>query len=289
LIFLDIILEVVKAHRWSGNLEPLKSCFKGCIITNFKRKTNTWLNFHLNGNGTEWIEKDIPTPTYLEHLNKGYIIAYCLNGFFGTQKGSIYLNDIIARFILTFADLEPYRVKEEPNIKPAGHYSKKIYKLKELQALKSLNNKRLIPTRAEQYHDYTFWAIKLFCEDLIKSQGIATYQQLEDFAYSNFEKECSTLRAKCRSIFNWYEVRDFKISGYKRKMTKKEYEMTRRERALENNRIRKERAKLKVLDATTGLMQNNYKKVNGSWNISKIAKELNMSVNTVKKYINKQG
>jgi len=279
-------LEIVKAHYWSAILEPYNLCFKECIIANITRKSNTWLNFHLNGNGTEWIDKDLPTPTYLEHLNRGYIIAYALNGFFSTQKGTMYLNDIIARFMITFADLEPYRVREEPKIKTVGHYSKKIYKLKELQALKSLANKRLIPGRAEQYHDFTFWAIKLFCEDLIKSQGLATYQQLEDFAYSNFEKERSTLRAKCRSIFNWYEVRNWKISGYKRKMSKEEYEMTRTERAKANTKLRAERAKLKVLDATTGLLQNEFKKVNGTWNISKIAKELNMSVNTVKKYIN---
>jgi len=261
---------------------------KGHIITHISKKTNTWLNFHLNGNGTEWIEQELPTPTYLEHLNKGYIIAYCLNGFFGTQKGSIYLNDIIARFILTFADLEPYRVKEQPNIKPAGHYSKKIYKLKELQALKSLSNKRLIPTRAEQYHDFTFWAIKLYCEDLIKSQGIATYQQLEDFAYSNFEKECSTLRAKCRSIFNWYEIRNFKINGYKKK-DQGEVMATRQEHIKKVHEQRAERTQLRIKNLTTGLKRDEFKKVNGTWNITKIAKELNMGRDTIKKYINQQG
>jgi len=237
----------------------------------------------MNGNGTEWVDEDLPIPTYLEHFNRGYLIAYCINGFFGTQKGTIYLNDIIARFMITFANLEPHRVKEKPNIKKAGHYSKKIYKLKELQALKSLNNKRLIPSRAEQYHDFTFWAIKLFCEDLIKQQGIVSYQQLEDFAYSNFEKERSTLRAKCRSIYNYYFNRDFKISGYKKK-DKEEVMATRIEHIKKVHKKRTEKTKLRIKNLTTGLMKNEFKKVNGTWNISKIARELNMSVNTIKKY-----
>lgn len=263
------------------------SCFKESIIAHIERKSNTWLSFHLNGNGTEWIDADLPTPTYLQHWNKGYLISYLIKGFFPKAKGTEYLNDVIARFMLTFKDLEPYRVREEPNIKPAGHYSKKIYKLKELNSLKSLSNHKLIPTRAEQYHDFTFWAIKLYCEDLIKSQGVPTYYQLQDFAFRNFDgKEKSTLRAKCRSIYNWYELRNFKLNGYKRKMTKEQYEMTRTERALLNTKIRSEKAELKVKDATTGLLQNEYKKKNGTWNISKLANELKMSVNTVKKYIN---
>jgi Fic family protein len=51
------------------------------------------------------------------------------------------------------------------------------------------------------------------------------------------------------------------------------------------HQTRTEKTKLKVLNATTGLMQNEYKKKNGTWNITKIAKELKMSINTVKKYI----
>lgn len=104
---------------------------------------------------------------------------------------------------------------------------------------------------------------------------------------SNFEtKEKSTLRAKCRSVWNWYEERDFKLSGYKRKMTKEQYIMTRTERAISNHKAMTEKSRLRILDATTGLLQEEYKKVNGTWNVSKIAKELNMSVNTVKKYLN---
>lgn len=183
------------------------------------------------------------------------------------------------------------RIKEKLIFKDAGHYHNKIYKLKELQALKSLSRKKLIPERAESFHDFVFWAIKLFCEDIIKTQGLAAYEQLENFALGNFSsKETSTLRAKCRSIWNWYEQRDWQLSGYKRKYNSKkqlkELQMTRTERALENNKLRTKKAKLKILDATTGLLKEEYKKVNGSWNISKMAKELNMARDTIKKYIN---
>ena len=245
--------------------------------------------FHFTGNGTEWIDEGLPTPTYLEHLNKGYLIAWAIDGYFGTQQGTQYLNDIIARVLITFKDLKPKRQLYKPKVDSASHYLPKIYKLQELQNLKSLRKHIKAPSRADSFEDHTFWAIKLYCEDLIRKQGLAAYSQLEDFAYSNFTKDRSTLRAKCRSIFNYYEKRDWKLSqGYKRKFkdNDKGLKMTREERARTNTKAREERAKAKVINAITGLMSETYKKLNGKWNISKIAKDTNLHRNTVHKHLN---
>jgi len=252
-----------------------------------KESQSYWLQFQLNGNGTEWIDEELPIPSYHEIIHKGYILAYAIDGFFGTKNGSEYLNDIIARFLLTFKDLKPYRVKEKPFISDAGIYYPKIYKLKELQSLKSLKNNKLPSQRADNYEDYTFWAIKFYCEDLIKSQGIPTADQLISFAYSNFEhKEQSTLKAKCRSIWNWYEKRNFTIpEPYKKKYTKEEYEMTRQERALLNAKAAEEKARKKVINCITGLMAADYKKKSGSWHIGKIAKDTNLTEKTVSKHL----
>ena len=249
-----------------------------------------WIQFHLQGNGTEWIDYDLPTPSYQEIINRGYILAYALDGHFGTQNGSEYLNDIIARFLLTFRDLKPTRIKSKPTIDARGHYYPKIYKLRELQALKSLANNKLPRARADSFEDFTFWAIKFYCEDLIRSQGIATSEQLIDFALGNFEnKESSTLKAKCRSVWNWYEQRDWKLSEpYKRKYkdNDKGLLLTRQERALSNAREREEKARNKVINIVTGLMAEIYKKKNGSWHISKIAEDTNLTRKTVAKHLN---
>ena len=242
--------------------------------------------FHFIGNGTEWIDQGLPTPTYLEHINKGYLIAWAIEGYFGTTKGTEYLNDIIARVLITFKDLKPKRLTYKPKIESASHYFPKIYKLKELQELKSIKNKIKAPTRADNFDDHVFWSIKLYCEDLIRSQGLPTFSQLEDFAYSNFDhKDKSTLRAKCRSIFNWYEATDWKLPYKRKTKTAEELKMTRQERAIANTKAREAKAKAKVVNAVTGLMSETYKKKSGAWHIGNIAKDTNLDRKTVSKYL----
>jgi len=242
----------------------------------------------LSGNGTEWIDKDLPIPTYQEIVNRGYILAYAIDGYFGTQEATQYLNDIIARFLLTFRDFSPHRLREKPLIADAGHYYPKIYKLKELQSLKSLTNKTLPRAAADSFDDHVFWAIKFYCEDLIRSQGIPTADQLIEFALNNFEdKERSTLRAKCRSVWHWYEQREWQIpEPYKRKTKDdQELQVTRRERALENARANEERSRAKVVNAVTGLMSEVYKKKSGSWHVTRIAADTGLTRKTVSKYL----
>ncbi len=253
-------------------------------------KPSFWLNFHLQGDGTEWLGEGLPTPSYLEHINRGYFIAWHIDGYFGTQKGTEYLNDIIARVLITFNDLNPRRLEFKPKIDAVSHYYPKIYRLKDLQKLQSLSKKVHAPVRAESFQDFIFWAIKLYCEDLIRSQGLATYPQLEEFALSNFleRKDRSTLKAKCRSIFNWYEKRDWELPKNARKRkTKddKELLMTRQERALKNIEMMQEKARNKVINAVTGLMANTYKKKSGAWHIGMIAEDTSLNRETVSKYL----
>ncbi len=242
--------------------------------------------FHFTGNGTEWIDQGLPTPTYLEHINKGYLIAWAIEGYFGTSQGTQYLNDIIARVLITFKDLKPQRLLHKPKIGSASHYLPKIYKLKELQNLKSIRNKIKAPNRADNFEDHIFWSIKLYCEDLIRSQGLPTFTQLEDFAYSNFNhKDRSTLRAKCRSIFNWYETTNWALPYKRKTKTEEELKVTRQERAKANTEAREEKAKAIVTNAVTGLMSETYKKKSGTWNVTKIAKDTKLNRRTITKYI----
>jgi len=233
----------------------------------------------------------LPTPSYHQNSMQGYILAYAIDGFFGTTKNQNYLNDIIARFLITFKESHIERIRAKPSIMNTGTYLPKIYRLKELQGLKSISKKKCPQARAEKFDDFVFWSIKLHCESLIKEQGVVAYNQLKDFAIENFynhKKGLSTPIAKAKSIWNWYDNRNWIIPERKKYNTKEELEelkMTRQERARENAKLKAKRAKTKVLNATTGLMKNEYKKVNGTWNIAKIARELNMSINTIKKYL----
>ena len=273
------------------------------IIAHFNTETNPtkafWLQFHLHGDGVEWIDAGLPQPTYHEIINKGYLIAYAIDGYFGTTASTAYLNDVIARFLLTFKEYKPTRVEDSRLLRAStssssssstlsGIYLPKIYKLRELQALKSLNNNKLPRASADKFEDFTFWAIKFHCEDLIKSQGMATAEQLIDFAYSNFEgKEYSTLRAKCRSVWNYYEQRNWNIPvPYKRKCTKEQYMATRKENMnkVNQNRIIKNRNKIKaVIDDI--FLQDEIKFKNGKYSAVKIAELSGIERKTVSKYL----
>lgn len=239
------------------------------------------------GDGVEWIDEGLPIPSYLEHINRGYLLGYELDGFFGTQKGSSYLNDIIARFLITFRDLSPRRLPYKPKMYSAeAQYYPKIYKLQELQNLKSLKKHIKAPTRADSFEDYTFWAIKLYCEDLIRAQGVVGYHQLEDWALSNFEKkERSTIRAKCRSIFHWYSVRNWALPCQRKTKNNEELLMTRVERSKANAEAKAEHARKKVVNAVTGLMAETYRKKSGAWHIGMIAEDTNLTEKTVSKYL----
>lgn len=62
--------------------------------------------------------------------------------------------------------------------------------------------------------------------------------------------------------------------------------MTRKEHMIKINKDRAKQAERLVKNAISGLMSIDYKKKNGEWNISKIAKELGLTRPTVMKYLN---
>ena len=182
---------------------------------------------------------------------------------------------------------KPNRIHSKPSVDAKGTYYPRIYKLKELQGLKSLSSNRLPRATADKFDDFTFWAIKFYCEDLIKSQGIPTASQLIEFALGNFEgKETSTLKAKCRSVWNYYEQRNWTIPVPYTKKDKGEVMATRLEH-IENvnkNRVLKNQNKIKaVLDDI--FLQDDIKFKNGKYRVGKIAEIAEMHRETVAKYL----
>jgi hypothetical protein len=254
-----------------------------------EEKITTWLYFYMhNAQGNEFLDYKLPYPNYLLHRGENIFIAWLINGYPGTQEARNYFNDIIARFIITFSEYKP----EKLDYSPKKHEDALIdlrqsYELKQFQNLQSITtyNKEFWTTDSIATIDQTFWAIKLYTEDLIRHFGEGTgvpYELLEDFALRNFydRKDRSTLRAKCRNIWNWYNKRNWTIP----KRTK-ESKMTRSERAKENAKNIKARKRKQILNAITGIFANEYKKQDGTWNIYKLKKDLGMSDNTIRKHL----
>ena len=248
------------------------------------QKPTFWLHFFCSGDGVEWIDEGLPIPNYMQHANKGYFIAWQVDGYFATKKGIEYLNDTIARIIITLKDTKPQRLPWKPDLRSAEYYYPHIYKLQQISSrAQSIPGRKNAPMRADAFEDYTFWAIKLYTEDTIRAQGEGlpiVYETLEDWALSQFvEKERSTIRAKCRSVWNWYDARDWELPK------RRKGQMTRKERAVSNAQAKAEKARKAVLNAITGMFAAELKKKSGAWHIGKIAEASGVSRNIVAKYI----
>lgn len=222
-------------------------------------------------------------------------MAYAIDGYFGTNASTAYLNDIIARFLVSFKEYSPTRVPSSFSREDvprhtstsSGTYLPRIYKLRELQALKSLSRNKLPRATADKFEDFAFWAIKFHCEDLIKSQGIPTADQLIQFALTNFEgKEQSTLKAKCRSVWHYYEQRNWTIPVPYTKKPKEKVLATRQEHIekVNKNREQQNRNKIKaILDDI--FLQDDIKFKNGKYKATAIAKIAEIDKRTVTKYL----
>ena len=272
---------------------------KGIKVNNLLPKKPTyWVHYVLWGNGTEWQDAGLPTPNYFYRfenadgiLGDRYAIGYIFDGIFMSKKASAYLEDILRRFIITLP------IKERLMYRPDGFQHGIIYKLKQFQNLESIAGGGHIvpkfPNLSARHNSGRFWETKLWIEYEIKRNGgegsPVSFDTMFDIIYEAWKwKDLSTCRGFARNIWRWYESRDWQyhILNY-RKSNKSEEEiyMTRKERAISNSKKRAEEAKRKIINATTGLFSHEYKTGTGKWNISKIAKELSMSRDTVRKYI----
>jgi len=264
-----------------------------CIISKKDKLLQCfWLYFHIKeSDGTEWIDYKLPIPTLLKHTHQGCLVGWAIDGHFNTKNGQNYINDIIARFLLSFNEITriPYKPVDQVFNSDSTHIYAKVYKLQEFsRQLKSLPTKKHIPTRADNYDDFTFWAIKLYAEDMIRKTGYIVYSTLENWALSQFvHKERSTIRAKCRSVWNWYNNRDFELP--KQSRTRKEYmEETMASRTEHIKKVTAEKAKKNrraIINIMTGLYCNDYKKKSGAWHFGKIAEATGLSSKTVGKII----
>jgi hypothetical protein len=254
----------------------------------------TWIFFKIYGGfGIEWLDIGLPYPNYLLHQRDGYTVGWSVAG--GESR---YLSEIRERFIVSI-DLDVTIPTRKPQITKNTHTSDNLYRLADFKALKSIKTRVQNITNVTDNlfckdTDNAFLQIKFYCEYLIKKDGVPSYQDLELYALSTFpnhKKGTSTLKAKCRSVFNWYADRDFKCgranSKYKNMKEYQELNMaTRVEQAKKMHKKLADETKRKVYNCISGMFAHEYKKPSGKWNVSKIAKDSGTSRNTVYKYVN---
>ncbi len=249
---------------------------------------NTLISFYSPLFGGDLIE-NLPFPNwYALGSNKGFFFAYLLEGTFNTNKQIDFLNDLIARFYITF---KAQRVEKDNVILEI----KKPYKAKQIAQSDQLNSLKNLKDFSFKQNmdgkkDKTFWALKLFAIENIRSNGILNYRELENFGMANFvsKKGVSDIRCKCKSIYNYYKKRDFEIEKQeytKTTKTSEDIKMTRIENCKKIALKKEEENNKKVMNFLSGMFSFEYKKPNGSWHVSKIAKILNLSRNTVYKGI----
>ena len=261
--------------------------------------TNTYLYMKFSEDVSEEFGNVLPYPHKHYHnysqINRklsSIVYVWLLDGFFNTNANYEYFNDIIARMIIHFKHL---KVEKQKHYK-ITHFAndKDTYKLKDFQNLDSIKRKvkNYESVNSLKTVDQVFWALKLFAEDCIKQDNFIVYSQLESFAFTNFidrTKDKSTLKAKCRSIWNYYNNKDFALDlKYIRKTkTNKELKMTRQENAKKLAQSKIEENYKKVVNVITGLGADEMFKTKSSnkWNAVKIAKYLNISAHTVRKHL----
>ena len=235
------------------------------------------------------LDENLPTPNKIQLMHglvPKFAIMYHIAGYTGTKKSREFFNDIVARFCLTLPVQErlPFELDTE-------YQTERIYHLKEFQNLKSLKTHFGAINYNPSNNDLIFWSLKVYVEqNIISLGGFVPYQSVEIWAFGMFEakaKDRSTLRAKCRKVWNWYEKRDWRLSllAKRNRKSKEEVMATRLEHIEKVNAERAKKSKRAVWEAIHGLEKEEFLKNDGTWNVSAIARSRNMDVKTVRKYL----
>jgi len=232
-------------------------------------KKNTKISITVQGDGSEIFDYSLPYPINYTRKGNRYTIEYILNGYFSTKSSYEYLNDIIARFTLSMRVLET-------NISSTEDIGIELSYFRGLKSIQRAKNYEKVDIGS----DNVFWSIKLYTESLIRASGggnLIAYSLIESFAFSRFidrTKDRSTLRAKCRRIWNWYDAREWTIP------TRKGKGMSRADGARIAHQKKAADTKAKIVGAIEAL-----KFLQEKINIATVSRQAQVSRNTAKKYL----
>jgi hypothetical protein len=282
------------------------------LLNDIANKRGFLLAFRVWGNGTEVFDTFLPPQNIYKRLDdKSYLIAWLLEGYFLTKGNQELLKDIIKRQIETLLKAGAVRVEwvgwinfarlSDNDILHLNAYNlrddiapylenikkdKREYKVLELLATH---------TEYKESDDAFFDWLRFKVYDFVRENGknALTLDYCKELAIIGYEimghkKGISTPLAKAKNIYNWV-IENYNPKGsnwnYKRKLTDEELEMTRKERALKNSQAQYEKAHKKIMSLITGMFKDDYKKKSGKWHISKIANDLGMSRDTIRKHL----
>ena len=233
----------------------------------------------------------------VENITAQFIVyKLVVDGFGGTKRAKRFETDILLRFQILnddiFSDIEK-KITSEPssyNLKELSNRLPSLPKYDKDFIARVLDNPK-------KYEDLCFWAMKAQMELLIKQGYTQSYNTLLEWALEQFSsKEFSTLKAKAKSIFNWYHARSFKIFGaYERKTTDEEYQMTRSENMKRVKTLQKAttQAKIKALIDDSGLFECDFRHKDGQYkglvNVPKLARYMDVSEMTIRRNLKDMG
>lgn len=233
----------------------------------------------------------------VENITAQFIVyKLVIDGFGGTKRAKRFETDILLRFQILndniFSDIETKFTSE-----PSSYNLKELSK--RLPSLPSYDKDFIarVLDNPKKYEDLCFWAMKAQMELLIKQGYTQSYNTLLEWALEQFSsKEFSTLKAKAKSIFNWYHTRGFKIFGaYERKTTDEEYQMTRSENMKRVKTLQKAttQAKIKALIDDSGLFECDFRHKDGQYkglvNVPKLARYMDVSEMTIRRNLKDMG
>ena len=298
-----------------NNLKCKYSFTKQKLLLNIINKKEALLcSFRIWGNGTEVFDTFLPPLNIHKWVdNKSYLVSWLYEGYFLTKQNQKFLEDIIKRKIETLEKngalrvewigwiniarlddndiihLNAYNLRDD--IAPYLEYKQNKTDYRALELLASA-------TEYKESDDAFFDWLRFKVYDFVKENGknALTLDYCRELAIIGYEimghkKGISTPLAKAKAIYEWV-IENYNPKGnwdYKRKLTDKELEVTRRERALTNNKKRYDEAHKAIISLATGMFKDEYKKKDGSFNINKLAKDTGYSRNTIYKHLKDEG
>lgn len=225
------------------------------------------------------------------------IYKLILDGYGSTDKSKNYLQDIITRFAQLDLKGEVIAKIDYKDV----YCDKYDVKFSDFGNLPSIQQKKPFydSRRATDYDPY-FWYMKHYIDYLIKLRVAhpLSYQNLIlDEALKRFpSKDFSTLKAKAKSIFAWYERRNFECyETYTRKFTDEELTVTRSEnmKRVKTLQKTKTRAIIKELIADNSLFDNEFIHSEGRFkglvNVEKLSNYTKISKITIRKHLKEMG
>ena len=265
------------------------------------------LAFRVWGDTSEIFDSFLPLPNILKKIDMhSYLIAWLIEGYFLTKENQKFLKDIIEKISDTLIHYGAVKIEwigwiNLAKLTPNDILSTQIYNLKDDIAPFTQSDKKAKRKSYKalellaSYHEYKesddafFDWLRFKVYDFVKENGknALTLDYCKELAIIGYEimghkKGISTPLAKAKAIYNWVMENYNPKSNwnYQRKLTDEEYEMTRKEIALRNARMRAEQTKEKVYKAIEKLKKNGEKIT-----ILKIAEIANVNKNSANKYL----